>query len=88
MQQPGQGGFGDGFDRKCRLMVESIVDIIQSDAELGLCEGLRLLEATRCALARVDAASADRFDLQVLPHIRRHLLERFGIDPLAGMPTN
>lgn len=88
MEKPGLGGFGEGFDRRCRLMVDSIVDIIQSDPELKLCEGLRLLEATRSALARVDTASVERFDLEVLPHIRRLLLERFGIDPMAGTPTN
>ncbi len=88
MQQQGGDGPIDGFDRRCRLMVETVVDIIQSDEELKLCEGLRLLEATRTALARVDAASVQRFDLEVLPDIRRRLLERFGIDPWAGEPAN
>jgi len=87
MQQRYDGPI-DGFDRRCRLMVETVIDIIHSDQELRLCEGLRLLEATRGALARVDAASLHRFDMEILPGIRRRLLERFGIDPWAGGPAN
>ncbi|HHQ49424.1 MAG TPA: hypothetical protein ENK19_11150, partial [Acidobacteria bacterium] len=49
-------------ERRYRLMVETIVDIIESDEGLRLCEGLRLLEATRGALARMDVAAARRFD--------------------------
>jgi len=76
------------FERRYQLMVETIVDIIKSDEELRLCEGLRLLEATRGALARMDATSAQRFDREVLPGIRSCLLERFGIDPRAGGAPN
>ena len=75
-------------EARCRLMGEVVLDIIRHDPELKLCEGLRLLEATRSAVARMDSGSLDHFEVAVLPLARRMLLERFGIDPAAGTASN
>ncbi len=79
---------GMAVEARCRLMGEVVLDIIRSDPELKLCEGLRLLEATRSAVARLDSGSLDHFEARVLPLARRVLLERFGIDPSAGSASN
>jgi len=79
---------GAEAEARCRLMGEVVLDIIRHDPELKLCEGLRLLEATRTAVARTDSGSLDHFEGQVLPLARRVLLERFGIDPAAGLASN
>ncbi|GEM_PF-3043772 len=75
-------------EARCRLMGEMVLDIIRSDPELKLCEGLRLLEATRSAVARMDSGSLDHFEARILPLARRTLLERFGIDPTPGVTSN
>ncbi len=88
MQHLGHDMRGMAVEARCRLMGEMVLDIIRSDPELKLCEGLRLLEATRSAVARMDSGSLDHFEAQVLPLARRVLLERFGIDPSPGVASN
>jgi hypothetical protein len=75
---------GVGFDPRCSLMVEVALDILRSDSELRLCEGLRLISATRSAVARMAPTALDDFDLRVVPQMRELLLERFGVCPNLG----
>lgn len=67
------------LDARCRLILDVTHDILAEDSELRLCEGLRLIEATRQAMARTGAAPLDHFDAKVRPLLRRVLLERFGV---------
>jgi hypothetical protein len=78
----------DMIDARCRLMLDVARDILAEDSELRLCEGLRLIEATRQAVARTDAASLDHFDTNVRPLLRRVLLERFGVADEANARIN
>ena len=73
------------FDARCRLMLEVAFQTLRSDSELKLCEGLRLIEATRTAVARLAPGSATHFEAEVLPRMRSALMERFGVNEL---PTN
>ena len=74
----------DVLDARCRLILDVTHDILAEDSELRLCEGLRLIEATRQTVARTDAASLDHFDAKVRPLLRRVLLERFGVVDDSG----
>ncbi len=67
---------------RCQLMVEVTCDILQSDPELRLCEGLRLIDATRTAILRCAPETLTTFDSELAPHMRAILLERFGVRPL------
>jgi len=53
-----------------------------------LCEGLRLIEATRTAISRLAPTSLEAFESQVLPQMRTILLERFGVIELPPHPLN
>ncbi len=77
-----------GFDERCVLMLDVTCQTLQSDPDLRLCEGLRLIEATRTAVARLAPASLDAFEKQVLPQMRVILLERFGVAELPAHPIN
>ena len=67
------------LDSRCELMVEVTLHTLQSDPELRLCEGLRLIDATRGAVSRLSPASIDFFDEHVLPRMREVLMTRFGV---------
>jgi hypothetical protein len=84
--QPPALGFA--LDSRCQLMLEVTSRILSSDPDLRLCEGLRLIEATRTALGRMAPESVDRFDSHVVPRLRTILFERFGISPESGLPIN
>jgi hypothetical protein len=76
------------FDAHCCLMLDVTLETLRSDPDLLLCEGLRLIDSTRTAVARMAPSLAEHFDRQVLPILREVLMHRFGvaIDP-AG-PVN
>lgn len=69
---------------RCGLMLDVTCQTLQSDPELRLCEGLRLIEATRTAVARLAPELVEIFDASVLPQLRAILMERFGIAELPG----
>jgi hypothetical protein len=78
----------DVFDARCVLMLDVTCQTLQSDPELRLCEGLRLIEATRTAVSRLAPASLDTFETQVMPQLRSILMERFGVVDLPSQPLN
>ncbi len=61
-------------------MLDVTCRTLTSDPDLRLCEGLRLIQATRTAIARLAPESLDHFETHVLPQMRELLMERFGID--------
>ena len=78
----------DTFDGRCELMLDVTCQTLRSDPELRLCEGLRLIEATRTAVSRLAPASLDTFERRVLPQMRSILMERFGVSELPRHPIN
>ena len=78
----------DGFDARCVLMLDVTCQTLRSDPDLRLCEGIRLIDATRTAVARLAPAHLDAFDAQVLPQMRGILMERFGLPDLPTPPIN
>jgi len=77
-----------GFDARCELMLDVTWQTLRSDPDLRLCEGLRLIEATRVAISRLAPASVDFFERQVLPQMRSALMDRFGVRELPANPIN
>ncbi len=73
----------DQFDRRSQLMLDVTYQTLQSDPDLRLCEGLRLIEAARSAVARLDPASLETMEVQVIPMLRQTLLERFGVSEVS-----
>lgn len=75
------------LDARCGLMLDVTCQTLRSDPELRLCEGLRLIEATRTAIARLVPESLEIFDTTVMPELRRILMERFGVTelPISGV---
>ncbi len=67
------------FEAKYEVMLDVALRTLRSDPELRLCEGLRLIEATRTAVSRHAPASLDAFDDRILPKLRQALLDRFGL---------
>jgi hypothetical protein len=83
----GDSGCG-AFDARCELMLEVTWQTLRSDPELKLCEGLRLIEATRIAIARLAPSAAEHFEREVLPQLRSALMTRFGVVELPASPVN
>jgi hypothetical protein len=73
------GGPAAFLDRRCALMVDVAFHTLRDDTELKLCEGIRLIEATRTAIGRMAPCSADAFDRHILPQLRQALMDRFGL---------
>ena len=73
---------------RCRLIAEVTLGLLRDDPELTLCEGLRLVEAARTAVERLEPSSRDVLLAETLPRLRRVLLERFGIAPEPGGDVN
>jgi hypothetical protein len=69
----------EAFDARCVLMLDVTCQTLRSDPELRLCEGIRLIEATRSAIARLAPASLDTFESRVMPQMRSILMTRFGV---------
>ena len=85
----GVGDFRDGaFDARCEFMLDVAWQTLRSDPDLKLCEGLRLIEATRTAISRLAPASMGVFESKVLPQMRSALMERFGLSELPANPIN
>jgi hypothetical protein len=76
------------FDARCELMLDVTCRTLEEDPELLLCEGLRLIEATRKAVSRIAPESAAVFDAEVLPRMRNILMTRFGLSELPAGPIN
>jgi hypothetical protein len=68
-----------GLDERCVLIVDVTCDTLRSDPELRLCEGLRLIDATRKAVRRLSPHAQEAFEDRIVPHMREILLERFGL---------
>jgi hypothetical protein len=85
----GMGDRGCGaFDARCELMLDVARQTLRSDPDLKLCEGLRLIEATRTAISRLAPSSLEHFERVVLPELRSTLMERFGLSELPSGPVN
>lgn len=61
------------------VMLDVAMQTLANDPDLRLCEGLRLIEATRTAVARHSPASLTIFETRVLPRMRETLMHRFGM---------
>ena len=61
------------FDARCELMLDVAWQTLRSDPDLLLCEGLRLIEATRTAVSRLAPLSLEHFERRVLPEMRSTL---------------
>jgi len=76
------------FDARCELMLDVTCRTLEEDPELKLCEGLRLIDATRKAVSRIAPESTAVFDSEVLPRMRCILMTRFGLSELPSGPIN
>jgi hypothetical protein len=76
------------LDKRYELMLDVTCRTLESDPDLRLCEGLRLIEATRKAVARLAPSSLDDFETELLPRMRSILMERFGLTELPPGPVN
>ena len=76
------------LDARSELMLDVTCRTLEEDPELKLCEGLRLIEATRTAISRMAPESLDLFESDMLPRMRSILMERFGLSELPSGPVN
>lgn len=67
------------FDPRCQLLLDVTCETLRQDPNLRLCEGLRLIEATRTAISRLSPASLETFETQLMPLMRQMLMDRFGV---------
>ena len=72
----------------CELMLDVTRRTLASDPELRLCEGLRLIEATRAAMMRLAPCSLDVLESEIMPGLKNILMERFGLSELPPGPIN
>ena len=80
--------FYSPLDARSELMLDVTCRTLEEDPELKLCEGLRLIEATRKAFARMAPESLDLFESDVLPRMRSILMERFGLSEVPPGTVN
>jgi hypothetical protein len=80
--------FYSPLDARSELMLDVTCRTLEEDPELKLCEGLRLIEATRTAISRIAPESLDLFESDMLPRMRSILMERFGLSELPPGPVN
>ena len=80
--------FRSMVDARCELMLDVTRRTLKEDPDLRLCEGLRLIEATRTAVSRLAPEAAEAFELHELPGLREILMERFGVSELPSGPIN
>ena len=76
------------LDARSELMLDVTCRTLEEDPELKLCEGLRLIEATRTAISRMAPDSLGLFESDMLPRMRSILMERFGLSELPPGPVN
>ena len=75
-------------DARCELMLDVTRRTLKEDPDLRLCEGLRLIEATRKAMVRLAPEAVEAFESDELPGLREILMERFGLSELPPGPVN
>jgi len=75
-------------DARCGVMLEVTSRTLEEDPDLRLCEGLRLIEATHKAIARLAPDIVASFEAGELPRLRGILMERFGLAELPPGPLN
>lgn len=75
-------------DARCELILDVTRKTLQEDPDLRLCEGLRLIEATRKAVGRLAPEAIEAFENKELPGLRSILMERFGLSELPSGPIN
>jgi hypothetical protein len=75
-------------DARCELILDVTRKTLQEDPDLRLCEGLRLIEATRKAVGRLAPEAIEAFENNELPGLRCILMERFGLSELPPGPIN
>ncbi len=81
--------FYSPLDARSELMLDVTCRTLEEDPELKLCEGLRLIEATRTAISRLAPESLDLFESDMLPRMQSILMERFGLSELPSSgPVN
>ena len=80
--------FRSMVDARCELMLDVTRRTLKEDPDLRLCEGLRLIEATRTAVGRLAPEAVEAFELHELPGLREILMERFGVSELPSGPIN
>ena len=80
--------FYSPLDARSELMLDVTCRTLEEDPELKLCEGLRLIEATRTAISRMAPESLDLFESDMLPRMRSILMERFGLSELPSGLVN
>jgi len=84
----GSDEFRSNLDAKCGLMLDVTSRTLEEDPDLKLCEGLRLIEATHRAIARLAPDVVASFEDAELPRLRGILLQRFGLFELPSGPVN
>ena len=80
--------FRSKVDARCELMLDVTRRTLEEDPDLKLCEGLRLIEATRTAVSRLAPETVEAFENEELPSLRNILMERFGLSELPSGPIN
>jgi hypothetical protein len=80
--------FRSRADARCELMLDVTRKTLEEDPDLRLCEGLRLIEATRKAVGRLAPDAVEAFENHELPGLRNILMERFGLLELPSGPIN
>ena len=80
--------FRSKVDARCELMLDVTRRTLEEDPDLKLCEGLRLIEATRTAVSRLAPEAVEAFENEELPSLRNILMERFGLSELPSGPIN
>ena len=80
--------FRSKADARYELMLDITRKTLEEDPDLRLCEGLRLIEATRKAVGRLAPEAIEAFENSELPSLRTILMERFGLSELPSGPVN
>ena len=80
--------FRSKVDARYELMLDVTRKTLKEDPDLRLCEGLRLIEATRKAVGRLVPEATEAFENKELPSLRSILMERFGLSELPSGPVN
>ena len=75
-------------DVRYELMLDVTRKTLEEDPDLRLCEGLRLIDATRTAVGRLAPEAIEAFENNDLPSLRSILMERFGLSELPSGPIN
>lgn len=80
--------FRSEADVRYELMLDVTRKTLEEDPDLRLCEGLRLIDATRTAVGRLAPEAIEAFENNDLPSLRSILMERFGLSELPSGPIN